>query len=329
MNGKVLRLLVFLFFIIRVHANDEFVPYYLSSDPSRTLKDYRNYSDTTRYPTDNYNYKEILSNDIGAQRPVKTKSVGFGYFLGFQTNINYSNNPLGLTNNNPNKYPAGIWSNTLRNNFRLGAFDLGGATFSPILSLNLDRSSFFGDEHYDQPHYQYQNSLVGSFAGIFQLPGNWSIRPSFSFNSQFEKLDITYHEFRPSLAVGKILPLSFATLSFDSSLSYAFAKAKKVTNESIPTDGNNRLEFSLISGLNVPLGNFEINSLLGLTLSRYPNQGNRFDFSTILGLHLRYNLTHWCFFDLSSNYTLRNSNNEDFDFSRLDLASSASLNAKF
>ena len=327
MKSSISKIVLSCIIAMSLSANNEFIPYNLSSDPSRTLDNYKNQKEATRYPTDNYNYKEILGNDLGAQRPVETKSVGFGYFLGFQSNIKYSNNPLGLPDKSEGKHSAGLWENSLRNNFRLGAFDLGGTSFSPILSLNLATSSFFGHELYDNSIYKYQNSLGGSFAGIFQLPSNWSIRPSISINSQFQELDLTYHEFKPTVAVGKIFPLSAATLSFDLSLSYAFADAD--VSPPLPTDLNNRFECSFITGINFPLGSFEINPLLGLTISRYPNQDDRLDFSTILGIDMKYNLADWCSLDLSSNYTVRNSNENDYDYSRIDLSSSASLSAKF
>ena len=328
MNKIALKIFVLFFIVIELFANDEFVPYYLTSNPSRNLDDFKNFKEATSYPTDNYNYKEILGNDLGAQRPVETKSVGFGYFLGFRSNIKYSNNPLGLPDKSDNKHPAGLWENSLRNNFRLGAFDLGGTSFSPILSLNLATTSFFGHKLYDNSIYKYQNSLGASFAGILQLPGNWSIRPSFSINSQFQELDLTYHEFTPTVAFGKIVPLSAATLSFDLSVSYAFAHIADVAPD-LPTDLNNRFECSLITGINFPIGSFEINPLLGLTLSKYPNQDDRLDFSTILGIDLKYNFADWCSLDLSSNYSLRSSNKKDYDYSRIDLSSSASLSTRF
>ena len=73
-----------------------------------------------------------MNSDLGIQRPVEAKDKGFGYHLGFETKIYHSNNPASV-DGGPYKTSAGIWENALRNNFILGAYDLGGASFSQFL----------------------------------------------------------------------------------------------------------------------------------------------------------------------------------------------------
>ena len=60
MNKIALKIFVLFFIVIELFANDEFVPYYLTSNPSRNLDDFKNFKEATSYPTDNYNYKEIF-----------------------------------------------------------------------------------------------------------------------------------------------------------------------------------------------------------------------------------------------------------------------------
>ena len=307
-------------------GNETSVPYNQASDLSRLVDELRNQEGISPYSTP-FNYREILGSDLGAQRPVKTKSIGFGYYLGFETSINYSNNPNGIEDDKPNRYAAGIWENSLRNNFRLGAFDLGSVSFSPILSIHLSTNSYFGHELYEDG--SHDNELLNlSFAGIFQLANNFSIRPSLALSSQFNNWALTYREFRPSIAVGKIISLSPIILTLDFSASYSISHSEVSTGLESRSDQNNRFECSFISGLNLPIGNFEINPIVGLTLSRYTKQSNRTDFSTILGMDIRYNFADWVSLSFASNYSLRNSNVSS-DYSRFDSSLGASLNAKF
>ena len=63
---------------------------------------------------------------------VEVKHTGFGYHLGFDSKLYYTNNAASASSGD-GKEPSGIWENSLNNvAFILGAFDLGGASFSPL-----------------------------------------------------------------------------------------------------------------------------------------------------------------------------------------------------
>ena len=107
------------------------------------LEDFRNRS-ALRENTPN-SLNDFTNSDLGLQRPVDVKETGFGYHLGFDSKLYYSNNaassPSGI-----GKEPSGIWENSLNNHFILGAFDLSGASFSPILSIGYSKFTHIRDD---------------------------------------------------------------------------------------------------------------------------------------------------------------------------------------
>jgi hypothetical protein len=298
---------------------------YIRDDRSALINNYRNQSSFLRSSSKS-GLSEVSNSDLGAQRPVEDDSFGFGYYFGFDTKINYSSNPIALPDDNEFRQAAGIWENRLRNSFRLGVFDLGGASFSPLLGINLSSSTYFGDEYYDTADFDDQ-SLNLSFSGIFQFTNGFSIRPTLSYNAQFKKGDILYHETAPSLSIGKNFSFSSVILFSDVALGY-FMTDSHPPHPSLPKDELNRIEASFVTGLYIPIGAFEVNPLIGLTYSDYTNVSRK-DISINLSLELKYNITDWFFLSLHSSYTSRNSDDSNKDFSRYNLGSSASLNAKF
>ena len=97
----------------------------------------------TRHSSQSPSDHEIVRSDSGLQRPVQSKKKGFGYHLGFSSKIYYSNNPLSAPSG-LDKVSAGIWENSLNNNFLLGSYDLRGATFSPLVGLSYTNFNHFG-----------------------------------------------------------------------------------------------------------------------------------------------------------------------------------------
>ena len=298
---------------------------YIRDDRSALINNYQDQSSFLRSRSKS-GFSEVSDSDLGAQRPVEDDSFGFGYYFGFDTKINYSSNPIALPDNNEFRQAAGIWENRLRNSFRLGVFDLGGASFSPLLGINLSSSTYFGDEYYDTADFDDQ-SLNLSFSGIFQFANGFSIRPNLSYNAQIKGGDILYNETAPSLSIGKNFNFSSVVLFGDLSLGY-FMTDSHPPHPALPDDELNRAELSFVTGLYIPIGAFEINPLIGLTYSDYTNKSRK-DFSTNLSLELKYNFAEWFFLSLHTNYTTRNSDDSQKDFSRFNLGSSASINAKF
>ena len=94
------------------------------------------------------------------------------------------------------------------------------------------------------------------------------------------------------------------------------------------TDKLDRFETSLLWALVIPMGNFELSPLARLAYIDYANQ-NRSDFSINLGLQLSYSFTDWLSLKVYSNFAGKNSNVQDYDFSRFDLGAGASLKASF
>ena len=268
----------------------------------------------------------IGQSDLGIQRPVEAKNTGFGYYLGFETKLYYTNNPASVDSGTL-KEPSGVWENALRNNFLLGAFDLGGATFAPMISLNYTKFTHFGDELFDNFDF---DSLGLNFAGVFQFGQGWTIRPSlglsFDLNPK-EGLERQYRQISPSLALGKQFKIGKAQSFIEWSLVQNFTDSAYVA-PGVPDDRLDRFETALIWGVNIPFHNFEFSPFIRLGYASYSNQ-DRGDFLTNLGLELKYSFSHWFYIKTFANFSSRQSDEDTYDFNRFDSGLGAALNAKF
>lgn len=273
---------------------------------------------------------EIANSDLGIQRPVEAKKTGFGYHLGFETKIGYSNNPASMESTSDTFDSAGVWENSLRNNFLLGAFDLGGASFSPLANINFTRVNHFGHDDLD---ILDSDSLSISFAGIFQFSGGWSLRGSLASSFQFDPnsgMDQTYRETSPTIALGKGFQVGNAQAFIEWSVAYHYTNSKA----QVIDDMMDRFETALLFGLNMPLGKLEFSPFLRFALSRYSNEDTSFnkeqtDFLVNLGLQLKYSFSEWLSLKAHLNLATRNSNISGKDFTRIDPGFGAAIDAKF
>ena len=163
------------------------------------------------------NNSEFIESDLGLQRPVEVKDKGFGYHLGFSSRIYYTNNAASASSG-VGRESAGIWENSLNNFFLLGAYDLGGAAFSPLFSLGYSKFSHFGDDDVDILDF---DTLQFGPNAFFQFDQGWTFRAGigvmldFAPNSSMEK---TYHQITPTLAVGKGFSIGSASSSLELSI---------------------------------------------------------------------------------------------------------------
>ena len=272
------------------------------------------------------NYARIGKSNLGIQRPIDAKKSGFGYHLGFDTKLYFSNNPASV-NNGMLKEGSGIWENSLRNNFLLGAYDLGGLTFSPIINLSYTKFTHFGDDLFENFDF---DTLGLNFAGIFQFGQGWSIRPSLGFNFDLnpsEGLERQYHQVSPSLSVGKGFKMGTVQAFVEWSMAQHITDSAYVVPGS-SDDKLNRFETALTTGLTIPFNNFEFSPFLRLGFNNYSNQ-DRKDFLTNLGLDLKYSFSNWFYLKLFANLSVRQSDDDIMDFNRFDSGLGAALNAKF
>jgi hypothetical protein len=268
----------------------------------------------------------IGKSDLGIQRPVEAKKTGFGYHFGFDTKLYFSSNPTSI-DTGVLKESSGLWENSLRNTFLLGAFDLGGATFSPIANLSYTKFTHFGDELFRI----YDLDVLGlNFAGIFQFGQGWSIRPGLGLTFDFDPRkghDRVYHQISPSLSISKGFKMGIVQSFIDWSLTYNFTeKAKAIPG--FPIDELNRFETAFTFGVNIPFSKFELSPILRFAYNGYSNQ-DRDDFMSNLGLDLKYSFSNWFYLKLFANLSTRQSNMENMDFNRFDTGLGAAFNAKF
>jgi hypothetical protein len=260
--------------------------------------------------------------DLGIQRPVEAKKTGFGYHLGFDTKLYFSNNPASIDTGDL-KEPCGLWENSFRNTFLLGAFDLGGATFSPIANLSYTKFTHFGDELFDNFDF---DTLGLNFAGIFQFGQGWSIRPgldlTFDLNPR-EGLERQYHQVSPSLSLSKGFNMGSVRSFIDWSIAYNFTDSAYGIHDEL-----NRFETAFTFGVNIPFNNFELSPFLRFAYNGYSNQ-DRDDFMTNLGLDLKYSFSNWFYLKFFANLSARQSNLDNMDFNRFDSGLGAAFNAKF
>jgi hypothetical protein len=261
---------------------------------------------------------EIARSDMGIQRPIEAKKTGFGYHLGFASRLYYSNNPLSADDDGSID-GGGVWENSLNNSFLLGSYDLGGATFSPIIGLSYLNNTNFGTDGHSEFNFDVLNV---NFAGVFQIGRTWSLRPNLSFNNYFG--DEGFTQFTPSIALSKSFNILSARSFIDWSLGYSFQDNDLLT----PTDKNNKFESAWTWGLAIPLGNLEISPYLRFAYLNY-NNDDRTDFKTDLGVYFDYTLTEWMKINTFLSYTNNSSDKSSNDFTRTDLGAGTSLTVKF
>jgi len=262
------------------------------------------------------NLSPISKSDLGIQRPVETKKKGFGYHFGFESRLLYSNNPSSSTTR-PFK-ASGIWENSMNNNFLLGAYDLGGASFSPILALGVNNSSYFGDEDLGVAD---SSTLRLSFNGIFQFSDGWSARMGVGHSSDFHSnMTLTYQQNSPSVSLSKSFKIGSASSFIDVSCSYHLTSKAQLDMD--------RFENAILWGLQIPIHNFEISPYLRLSYGNYINQ-DRNEFTTGAGLDLSYRFYDWLVAKFLLSYSNRSANGSSNDFSRFDSGSALTLQSKF
>jgi hypothetical protein len=267
---------------------------------------------------------EIAKSDVGLQRPVESKEKGFGYQLGFSSKIYHSNNPLS-TESGPQKVSAGIWENSISNNFLLGAYDLRGATFSPVIGLSYTNFSHFGHDLVKEMDF---GSISLNFAGIFTFGKGWSLRPSLGYTADLsleDSMSRQYSQVSPGIALGKSFSIGSAQSLLEWSMNYTFTNTP---GQIVSKDLLDRFETGLTWGIDIPFGDFEFSPFLNLALADYSNQ-SKTDFTGTFGLNLTYSITDWMALRIYSTLSSRNSSMEFRDFTRLDTGAGATLNARF
>ena len=271
-------------------------------------------------------YNPVTKSDLGLQRPVETKKKGFGYHFGFESKLLHSNNPGSAPDSNTMIDSAGIWESALSNNFLLGAYDFGGASFSPIIGLGLSNSTHFGN---DDLAALDSNNLNISFVGIFQFPQGWSARTGLSSSFDFDTdMSQTYRQTSPTVGLSKGFNIATASAFVDLSFSYHLTDTGTYSSEE---DEMNRFETALLIGLSIPINNFEISPYLRFCLANYSNQ-DRNEFTTNAGLDIAYHFYDWLALKFLLSYSNRNASGLDgaaADFSRFDWGGALSLNAQF
>lgn len=267
---------------------------------------------------------EIAKSDVGLQRPVEAKKKGFGYQLGFSSKIYFTNNTLSAKSGK-DKFSAGIWENTLSNNFLLGAYDLRGATFSPVVGLSYTNFIHFGDDTLKKFPLNF-HSLSLNFAGIFTFGQGWSLRPSLGYIADLVEgsLSRQYSQLSPGIALGKSFSIGKAQSFLEWAMNYTFTN----TPGQMSKDLLDRFETGLTWGIDIPFGDFEFSPFLNLSLADYSNQ-SKTDFTGTFGLNLTYSITDWMALRIYSTLSSRNSSMELRDFTRLDTGAGATLNARF
>ena len=258
----------------------------------------------------------ISKSDLGLQRPIETKKHGFGYYFGFESRFLYSNNPTSLDSSPVQK--GGIWENSINNNFILGAYDLAGATFSPMLGIGINQSTHFGHEDLGVLD---TSTLRLSFNGIFQFTNGWSLRAGIGNSSDFDSdMTLSYQQTSPSLAISKTFSQGPFSTFLDISLSYHFTDASFLDMD--------RLESAFLWGFQISFKHFEISPYLRFAYGNYTNQ-NRHEFTANTGMELSYRFYDWLLAKLLFTYSNRNANGINNDFSRLDSGGAISLQANF
>jgi hypothetical protein len=271
---------------------------------------------------------EIVKSDVGLQRPIESKMKGFGYQLGFSSKIYHTNNTIS-TKSGPDKFPAGIWENTLINNFLLGAYDLRGATFSPVVGLSYTNFNHFGHDKLKDLPLDF-GSLHLNFAGIFTFGKGWSLRPSLGYTADLsleDSMSRQYSQVSPGIALGKSFSIGTAQSFLEWSMNYTFTN----TPDQRSKDLMDRFETGLAWGIDIPFGDFEFSPFINLALADYSNHPyeSRTDFRGTLGLNLTYSITDWMALRIYSTLSSRNSSEDIHEFNRIDTGGGATLNARF
>jgi hypothetical protein len=287
-----------------------------------SLQEYRKHQallNSRKAPTEQ---NPVSKSDLGLQRPVETKDKGFGYHFSFESKVQHSNNPGSSPDSAKIIDSSGIWENLLSNSFLLGAYDMGGASFSPILGFNLSNSKYFGD---DSLVVLDSSSLNISFVGIFQFANGWSTRGGLSTSFDFDNsMTQTYRQTAPTIGLSKGFNIGKASAFADLSLSYY------LSNTQFEDDKMNRFETALLWGIQIPIGDFEISPYLRLSYTNYKE--DRADFTANAGIDFSYYFYEWLaakFLISYSNRSTSGTQGDGKDFTRLDFGGAISLNAQF
>ena len=267
-------------------------------------------------------YNEFANSDLGLQRPVDVKDTGFGYHLGFDTKLYYSNNAPSASSG-IGRESAGIWENALSNHFLLGAFDLGGAVFSPIISLGYSKFSHFGDNDIDILDFDTLHFSPNMF---FQFSNGWTFRAGLGVMLDFsthDGMEKTYHQISPTIALGKGFSIGSGISTWEWLLAYHITDSDQILDDFL-----DRFETAFLWSFVIPVNRLEISPYMRLAYAHYSNQ-SRDDLIGSLGVDLDYFFTEWFSIGLFSNLSFRGSSNDDFDFNRLDIGGGLSLDAKF
>ena len=199
---------IFSLFFYSLHAQVGNREYDFDSKPN-LIEDYRarsNFNGSYSKTNSNRSERSFIDSDMGMQRPVKTKKRGFAYHLGFDSKLYYTNNVNSVPDDSSFHIPAGIWENSIRNNFILGTYDLRGASFMPQFGLNYSHFYHFGDDFFDSTDIDF-GSLGINFSGIFQFSGGWSLKPDLGYSASLSRGDITFTvRFLPILPSVKVFP---------------------------------------------------------------------------------------------------------------------------
>jgi len=279
-----------------------------------------------RKSSNSYNNHEVATSDSGLQRPIESKRKGVAYHLGFSTKAYHTNNPISVESGDMLKTSAGVLENSLQGNIILGAYDLRGAAFSPIVGINYTKFTNFGDDLFK--NYDF-DSISMSFAGIFQFANDWNIRPSIAYNADFNPRDgyrRQFSQFSPGIAIGKTFSWGKTQSFLEWSSSFNFSN--QPNSFSMPTDDMNRFETSLTWGFDIPFGRFNFSPYLRGALVDYSKK-DRTDFLSNFGLDLKFTVTDWLALKIYSTISTRDSSVNGLDFTRIDTGCGASLNAKF
>jgi len=287
-----------------------------------SIQEYRKHQTLLKSRMSTTSENPVSRSDLGLQRPVETKEKGFGYHFGFESKVQHSNNPGSSPDSAKIIDSSGIWENSLSNSFLLGAYDMGGASFSPIIGLNLSNSKYFGD---DSLVALDSSSLNMSFVGIFQFANGWSTRGGLSTSFDFDNsMTQTYRQTAPTIGLSKGFNIGKASAFADLSLSYY------LSNTQFEDDKMNRFETALLWGIQIPIGDFEISPYLRLSYNNYKE--DRADFTANAGIDFSYYFYEWLaakFLISYSNRSASGTKGEGKDFTRLDLGGAISLNAQF
>ena len=273
------------------------------------------------------------SSDLGLQRPMSVKRHGLDYFIGFDTKLYYSSNPL-VTNQYAGPVgviPAGIFQNTFHTGFRLGSYNWGSAAFSPYIGMSYNRVDHFGDDFLD---VMDMSSLGLYMFGLVQFPSGWALRPGLSYAQDRESNgnERIYSEVFPNFTLLKTFSLGRSVSLLDFSLGHHFTDSPSYT---ILGNGDDldRLELSTRWTVISNIGKLDIAPYARVAFLDYSKgtMEDRVDLMREVGLNFEYPFNKYVSANFFARYISRLSmgGNYNYDFERFDGGGGAGLKAKF